>query len=151
MVRPRGPWTLRQEGEETVIQQPAPSGNQPTSRWTAGHTAVLNKEEKGLGGKEDPEPRGILHCQGVRGGEIAPREAASQGRVGRTPPEEVTLEGALLATDPTGPSVKLEGQGRGRCVESASAQIRRRAHGPQAQSSGTDGLTGRQGMVGAAL
>ena len=80
MVRPRGPWTLRQEGEETVIQQPAPSGNQPTSRWTAGHTAVLNKEEKGLGGKEDPEPRGILHCQGVRGGEIAPREAASQGR-----------------------------------------------------------------------
>lgn len=66
MVRPRGSWTLRQEEEETVIQQPASSVNQPTSRWTAGHTAVLNKkEEKGLGGKEDPEPRGILHCQGV--------------------------------------------------------------------------------------
>ena len=66
MVRPRGSWTLRQEGEETVIQQPASSGNQPTSRWTAGHTAVLNKkEEEGLGGKEDPEPLGILHCQGV--------------------------------------------------------------------------------------
>ena len=36
--------------------------------------AVLNeKDEKCLGGRKDPEPFRILHCQGGRGGEIAPR------------------------------------------------------------------------------
>lgn len=58
-----------------MTQQPASSGNQPSSPWTAGHTAVLSKkEEKGLGGKEDPEPRGIVHCQGVG------RRNSAQGR-----------------------------------------------------------------------
>lgn len=74
------------------------------------------KDEKCLGGRKDPEPFGILHCQSVRGGEIAPRGGPrGDGEPGErgTSPEEVTLEGALLATDPTVPSVKLEDKGSG--------------------------------------
>lgn len=109
--------------------------------------AVLNeKDEKCLGGRKDPEPFRILHCQGVRGGEIAPRggprgdgEPGEQENV----PGRGDTQGGFAGHGSHGAMGQVGGQGeRGGVLSQRACRSGKRVHGLQAQSPGSDGLTG---------
>lgn len=109
-----------------MIQQPASSVNQPTSRWTAGHTAVLNKKRRALEAKRILSPAGF--CTARVWGRRNSTQGRAQGRrrareeSGERPRKRGLSRGLCWPRIPRGHRSSWRAGG-GRCVESAGSQI----------------------------